>query len=317
MIKLEWGTEKQIKFKNEKEYYFVLGMLSNHEIARIYIEDNAKRGSFSDAYRIHLSAEARKHKLPNSINNAMRNAGRINCNEYVLNLIDNHAFIISGALITATFDNVITSVPKKYTNDYLSGYKLLIDQLVSVPKSTYQTESIDVSKSVLVEGKFPNMKKKKASTKKISKTGKRDYIQKAIDNFELGEAGEGLVYRMQQEVLQQAFDSGKLKSLIGVLEWVSQKDDSAGYDIKTINVDTGEDLYIEVKTTTGTNSTPFYISENELRASKKLSDKYIIYRLYGFKKNNPDIVKYFLLRGDISNNPNVDINSQDSIVSFK
>ena len=71
------------------------------------------------------------------------------------------------------------------------------------------------------------------------------------------------------------------------LEWVSRTDDSLGYDIRSYNVDEKREMYIEVKTTTGSSTTPFYISENEIDKSRELKDKYYIYRLYKMDRHNP------------------------------
>ena len=66
-MKLNWGNQNQLIFDSEEEYYMALGIFSNPKLARIYIEDNAKRGSFTDASRLHLYAETQRanlHVLP-------------------------------------------------------------------------------------------------------------------------------------------------------------------------------------------------------------------------------------------------------------
>lgn len=104
---------------------------------------------------------------------------------------------------------------------------------------------------------------------------------------------------------------GLLNALNDKLEWVSRTDDSLGYDIRSYNVDEKREMYIEVKTTTGSSTTPFYISENEIDKSRELKDKYYIYRLYKMDRHNPKNVDYFILQGDISTNQHVTIEKRN------
>lgn len=94
------------------------------------------------------------------------------------------------------------------------------------------------------------------------------------------------------------------------MEWVSRLDDSLGYDIRSYDVDAKKEIYIEVKTTTGSATTPFYMSENEVEESKKLGEQYYLYRLYKMDRCKPQNVDYYILNGDISKNADVRIEMQ-------
>ena len=59
--------------------------------------------------------------------------------------------------------------------------------------------------------------------------------------------------------------------------------DGIGYDIKSVEDDGITPRYIEVKTTTGSISQPFYYSDNELAFSELNSANYYVYRIYNFK----------------------------------
>ena len=59
--------------------------------------------------------------------------------------------------------------------------------------------------------------------------------------------------------------------------------DGIGYDIKSVEDDGITPRFIEVKTTTGNISQPFYYSDNELAYSEKYSATYYVYRIYNFK----------------------------------
>ncbi len=69
--------------------------------------------------------------------------------------------------------------------------------------------------------------------------------------------------------------------------------DGCGYDILAFNI-AGKAEYIEVKTTTGRINTPFFITENELAASDRYGEDYVLVRLFNFDPKNP---KLYRLRG--------------------
>ena len=57
--------------------------------------------------------------------------------------------------------------------------------------------------------------------------------------------------------------------------------DSAGYDVRSFNVD-GTERHIEVKTTGGPATNAFFISPNEVTYSVNHPDTYLLMRLYGY-----------------------------------
>ncbi len=59
--------------------------------------------------------------------------------------------------------------------------------------------------------------------------------------------------------------------------------DGLGWDITSYDEE-GDKLLIEVKTTSGSAGTPFYISANELEVSKENGNSYKIFRLYDYPK---------------------------------
>jgi hypothetical protein len=75
--------------------------------------------------------------------------------------------------------------------------------------------------------------------------------------------------------------------------------DGAGYDLWSFEVD-GTPKFIEIKTTKGSTTTPFFISPNELEFSKQNPVNYYLYRLYEFD-NDTKTAKVFVLTGDLSN----------------
>lgn len=311
-MELKWGNQGQLVFTNEEEYYMALGIFANPKLARVYIEDNAKRGSFSDANRLHIYSVAQRANLPQALKNAMKDGGRINCNPYVDNLIKNHGFVLSGNVVMATLENVLKTIPNEEIENiaaFMRGYYLLQEESTESGQNvTYTTESIDVSTAKLFCRDIPKKSDARCGTKK--KQGKRDYIKTAINDFEIGEAGEKIVYNHEKQKLIDAYNEGKITDLNNKLEWVSRFDDSLGYDIRSYDVENQQEMYIEVKTTTGSATTSFYMSDNEILQSKKLGEQYYLYRLYKMDRYKPENVDYYILNGDISKNADVSIERQ-------
>lgn len=69
-----------------------------------------------------------------------------------------------------------------------------------------------------------------------------------------------------------------------------------GYDIQSYD-ESGNEIYIEVKTTSGDKTTPFDITQRELERSIEDSEKFYLYRISDFKDN--DKVKLTILKGSL------------------
>lgn len=123
-----------------------------------------------------------------------------------------------------------------------------------------------------------------------------DYVAKQEKNIEIGTAGEEWVVQYEQNKLNEL----GLPNLANKVRWVSKDlGDGLGYDIISYDSDTLEEIYIEVKTTVGHCDNEFFISRNELNASKEIKN-YYLYRLFNYEK---DANQYNLLiiKGDLSN----------------
>lgn len=99
-------------------------------------------------------------------------------------------------------------------------------------------------------------------------------------NRQLGHDGEEMVFRFEQERLRQ-LDRPDLAKKI---RWISQEDgDGAGYDILSFD-HKGHERFLEVKTTVGSQTAPFYLTRNELSFSNERPEEFRICRLYDFSK---------------------------------
>ncbi len=97
-------------------------------------------------------------------------------------------------------------------------------------------------------------------------------------NRALGKSGEERVFFSERSRLA----SEGRDDLARRVRWVSQEEgDGAGYDILSFDAG-GHERLLEVKTTTGYQLTPFYISENERSLSEERPDTFRLVRVYDF-----------------------------------
>ena len=99
-------------------------------------------------------------------------------------------------------------------------------------------------------------------------------------NRELGKAGEEMVFHFERNRL---IDEER-PDLARKVRWVTEEDgDGAGYDILSFDRTGGERL-VEVKTTRGNQTTPFFLTRNEHALSEERTDAFKLMRLYAFAR---------------------------------
>jgi Domain of unknown function (DUF3883) len=109
---------------------------------------------------------------------------------------------------------------------------------------------------------------------------KFDPAERDFLNRKLGYNGEETVFQFERQRLR-LLDRPDLAKKV---RWVSQEDgDGAGYDILSFDHKGGE-RFLEVKTTVGSQTAPFYVTRNELSFSKERPKEFRICRLYDFSK---------------------------------
>lgn len=105
---------------------------------------------------------------------------------------------------------------------------------------------------------------------------KFDVALKDQENRKLGRVGEEAVFGWEKQKLIAASRA----DLARKVRWISEElGDGAGYDILSYEPD-GRERLVEVKTTSGHQTTPFYISENERALSDERPDAFRLVRLY-------------------------------------
>ena len=109
---------------------------------------------------------------------------------------------------------------------------------------------------------------------------KRDYLERESQNRSLGLAGEEFALRFERWRLVE-LGAGQLAEKV---EHVSQtQGDGLGYDIRSFETD-GSERFIEVKTTSFGERTPFFVSANEVRFARAHAEQFSLYRLFDFRQ---------------------------------
>ena len=100
-------------------------------------------------------------------------------------------------------------------------------------------------------------------------------------NRKLGKSGEERVFFSERTRLKA---EGR-EDLAEKVRWVSEEDgDGAAYDILSFTT-SGAKRLLEIKTTVGSQTTPFYLSENERLLSTECPDEFRLLRLYEFGRS--------------------------------
>lgn len=122
---------------------------------------------------------------------------------------------------------------------------------------------------------------------------KFDPSERDFRNRALGKAGEALIVDFERARLAAA----ERPDLARKVRWVSQEDgDGAGYDIHSFDP-SGSDRLLEVKTTCGGRTTPFFLTRNERSLSDERPDAFRILRVYEFSQTP----RLFRLRPPLEN----------------
>jgi Domain of unknown function (DUF3883) len=103
-------------------------------------------------------------------------------------------------------------------------------------------------------------------------------VERDFRNRKLGREGEELVVHFERERLNQRDRPDLAKKI----RWISEEDgDGAGYDILSFD-EKGKERFLEVKTTVGSDTTPFYITRNELSLSSERPEAFRLCRVFDF-----------------------------------
>lgn len=138
------------------------------------------------------------------------------------------------------------------------------------------------------KGQVPTSSFKRA---KKDLTFPTNYIELHKFLIEIGELGEKYVYEQERKRLL------RINSIfVDKVTLTPAKDPQNGFDILSYT-ETGDKIFIEVKTTTDTENTPFYMSAHELDIAKKLWKSgayYQIHRVYNIMDKDDSKIGYII-----------------------
>jgi hypothetical protein len=119
-----------------------------------------------------------------------------------------------------------------------------------------------------------------------------NYLEREARNASLGRAGEELVLAFERNRLDRAGQ----RNLARDVEHVSiTQGDGAGFDIRSFE-ENGTERFIEVKSTAYGKETPFFVSRNEVDVSRRLHERYHLYRVFELR----DQARLYTVAGSLS-----------------
>ncbi|KAF0200260.1 MAG: hypothetical protein FD170_3615 [Bacteroidetes bacterium] len=148
----------------------------------------------------------------------------------------------------------------------------------------------------LFKNKLIKKDKPKDSYESIPDT-KRDFKGVDVDFQAIAKVQKDLGDKGETLVKQREIDFLKEKKLHDKAALVDIVQDGKGFDVYSFD-ESGNEKFIEVKTTTGNEYSPFYLSENEFHFMRLKKNQYSIYRVYNFDEEN-NFAMFFELSGDI------------------
>ena len=123
MYKQSFGTQNQIQFNNESEYYELLGFLAKSDgSTSLAWEHNEDQGAWGSEGRIKFYINN-----PPISANLSHTAGvgnvisRVNCNEFVENIVTHHNFVMGR---NQNIDLIRNTIPEEYIDDFNRGLDL-------------------------------------------------------------------------------------------------------------------------------------------------------------------------------------------------
>ncbi len=132
-----------------------------------------------------------------------------------------------------------------------------------------------------------------------NKAEKIDYSNRSKKFKRIGDRGEQIVLRAERQFLEK---NGK-KDLAKLVDQISERDDSVGYDIKSYELD-GTEKLIEVKSTLRKiGKSNVYLSANELEVAEN-EQNYYFYIIYEVGSKRPKIWR--IKSSDLLNDDNIE-----------
>lgn len=124
MYRKTFGTNEQIRFESEPDYYETLGYLAKDDgSARIVWENNDEQGAWAPEGRIQFYGEppvALRAKLKHTAGSGSITS-RVNCNDFIQHIINYHHFVAGPH---QNMSQIAASIPKNFLTDFERGFAL-------------------------------------------------------------------------------------------------------------------------------------------------------------------------------------------------
>lgn len=166
---------------------------------------------------------------------------------------------------------------KRRSKYYDPAYHLLVQDIVYSVVYFEAPEILEEERVVFVK-KFSLVATEKQP---LLKGVHIDHIEEAKNHKEIGDAGEEFVFQYERHKVKK-YKLGKDKQVRRVAKLDG---DGLGYDILSYDK-YGNEIYIEVKTTSGAENNSIFITANELKMSEECPKQYYLYRVFNFDKIN-------------------------------
>lgn len=267
---------------------------SNQEIA-LTVADYMKMLTF-ELVGQRYNKSAHRRELLKKLNGRSNGAVELKHQNISAVLCNLNCFWIPGYKPRSNYQDALAVYVEDWINlhpDFDSASQAAVKQPAFVP-SGVEFSSLLVQapeRSVKIQETHPTYAPNRVASK-------RDYLAQEARNSALGNAGELLILEYEEYRLRSA----GVKTLANRIEHVAKsKGDGLGYDILSFET-SGQERFIEVKTTAFAKETPFYASRNEVSFSADFRDQFQLYRLFEFRKSP----KLFSLQGTISDHCQMD-----------
>ncbi|GAB6010496.1 hypothetical protein [Viscerimonas tarda] len=124
MYKTTFGTRNQIQFNDEHEYYELLGFLAKSDGSTSLVwEHNENQGAWGSEGRIQFFTSNHPFSVNLPYTAGVGNiVNRVNCNEFVQNLNEDHNFEMGSEQDETA---IRATIPDEYLEDFERGFTFL------------------------------------------------------------------------------------------------------------------------------------------------------------------------------------------------
>ncbi len=136
----------------------------------------------------------------------------------------------------------------------------------------------------------PRPPKRRVLNRELAAVPLEEYVGAAKARMEIGDLGEVVALHYELRRVEEETQS----TANGKVTRVSKEIGNLGYDIESISQ--GNNVFIEVKSTTGGFWTDFFLSSNEFEVMRRLGDEYWLYRIFELSRNDGS-AKLSIFRG--------------------